>query len=71
LDGDARVEGVLLQLRDRDPDDVRVELPEHVGDEIVRHRPRSRGALELHQDRRRFRMTDPDRQELVPVRRLQ
>ena len=37
----------------------------------MRHRPRGGGALELHQDRRRLRMPDPDRQELVAVDGLQ
>ena len=43
------------------------ELAEHVGDEVVRQRPRRGRALELHQDRRRLRVADPDREELVPV----
>jgi hypothetical protein len=37
----------------------------------VRHRARRVGALELHQDGGGLGMTDPDRQELVPVARLQ
>ena len=35
------------------------------------HRPRRRGALQLHQDRGRLGMPDPDRQEFVAVNGLQ
>jgi hypothetical protein len=37
----------------------------------VRHRARRVGPLELHQDRRRFGVADPDREELVAVAGLQ
>ena len=64
---DRRVERVLAQLGDRDAGAGHVELAEHVEQQVVRHRPRRRRALELHQDRRRLGMADPDRQELVRV----
>jgi hypothetical protein len=48
-----------------------LELAEHVVDQVVRHGARRVGPLELHQDRRRLRMADPDRQELVAVTGLQ
>src|SRR4051794_41584858 len=35
--------------------------------QVVRHGPRRRGALQLHEDRCRLGMPDPDRQELVAV----
>ena len=64
---DRGVEGVLAQLGDRDAGAGGVELAQHVGEEVVRHRARGAGALQLHQDGRRFGMTDPDGQELVRV----
>ena len=70
-DRDRGVEGVVAQLGHRDPLALGVELLEHVGEQVVSHRPRRRGALQLHQDRRRLRVPDPDRQELVPVGCLQ
>src|SRR5262249_53902588 len=54
-----------------DAHDLRAELLEHVGDEIVCHRPRRRRTLQLHENRRRLGMADPDRQELVALRGLQ
>src|SRR4051794_6108491 len=71
LQRDRRVEGVLLQLRDRHLAAGHLELAEHVVDQVVRHGARRGGALELHQDRCRLRMSDPDRQELVAVASLQ
>ena len=64
-------ESFFAQLRDGDADDRRAELLEHVGDEVVRHRPGRCCALQLHQDRSRFGMADPDRQELVSLGGLQ
>ena len=40
-------------------------------EQVVGHRPRGAGALELHQDRGGLGMADPDRQELVAVGGLQ
>src|SRR5581483_609634 len=71
LQGDLGVEGVLAELGDGDAHDLRAELLEHVAQQVVRHRARGRLALELHEDRRRFRMTDPDRKELVALGGLQ
>jgi len=71
LDGDLRVEGVLAQFGYGDLDDLRAELAEDVGHEIVRHRSRRRGVLQLHQDRGRLRMADPDREEAIALDRLQ
>ena len=68
---DEGVEGVVAQIGDRDLHDLRLELGQHLGDQVVRHRPRRGGALELHQNRGRLRVTDPDRQELVPLGGLQ
>ena len=68
---DRRVERVLPQLGDRDARARHLELAEHVEEQVVRHRPRRRGALELHQDRGRLRVPDPDRQELVRVDSLE
>ena len=68
---DRRVERVLPQLGDRDAGARHLELAEHVEQQVVRHRPRRRGALELHQDRRGLGMADPDRQELVRVDSLE
>ena len=50
-----------------------IEFEHEVEDteEVVRHRPRRRCALELHQDRRRLRVADPDGQELVVFDGLQ
>src|SRR6185437_13437701 len=70
-DRDLGVEGVLAQLRDRDPADRGAQLLEHVADEVVRHRPDRCLALQLHEDRSRLGMPDPDRQELVAVSRLE
>ena len=64
-------EGVVPQLCDRDLAALDLELAEHVDEEVVRHRPRRRRALQLHQDRGSLRVTDPDRQELVGVGGLQ
>ena len=69
--GDRGEERVVAQLGDRDLRALDVELAEHVVHEVVRHRPRRAGALQLHQDRRRLRMPDPDGQELVRVDGLQ
>jgi len=71
LEGDRGEEGVLAQLGDRDLLAGDVELAEHVAQQVVRHRPRRRGALQLHQDRRGLRVADPDRQELVAVNGLE
>src|SRR5919202_1822416 len=68
---DERVKGVVAELGDRDPDDARVELSEHLRHEIVRHGPRRGRALELHEDRGGLRVADPDREEPVSVGRLQ
>src|SRR5439155_9417244 len=46
-------------------------MADDVGDEIVGYRPRRVRALELHQDRSRLGVADPDRQELVPLSRLE
>ena len=51
--------------------DLAIELVEDVCEQVVGHRARRRGALELHQDRGRLGVADPDRQEPVPVGRLQ
>ena len=48
---DRGVEGVLAQLGDRRRACTHVELAEHVEEQVVRHRPRRRRPLELHQDR--------------------
>ena len=58
---DGRVEGVVAQLGHRDLLDLRVQLAQHRRDQVVRHRPRRRRALELHQDRGRLGVADPDR----------
>ena len=71
LDRDRGVEGVLAQLGDRNPHDLDLELAEDVDEQVVRERPRRRRALELHQDRRRLGMADPDRQVPVSLGRLQ
>ena len=68
---DLGVEGVVAQLRDGDLRDLRVEVAEDLGEQVVRHRPRGVGSLELHEDRRRLGMADPDREELVALGRLQ
>jgi len=53
-------------------DDSAIEFGSEAEDEqVVRERPRCGRALELHQDRRCFRMADPDRQVPVPLRRLE
>ncbi len=70
-DRDRGVEGVVAELGDRDPLALGVELFEHLDQEVVGHRARRRGPLELHQDRRRLGVADPDRQEAVAVGRLQ
>jgi hypothetical protein len=46
-------------------------LLEEVVEQIVGHRPRSLRALQLHQDRRRLRVADPDREKAVAVHGLQ
>ena len=71
LEGDGGVEGVLAQLGDRDAGAGDLELGQHVVDQVVRHRPRGVGPLELHQDGRGLRVADPDRKELVPLARLE
>ncbi len=71
MDRDAGVEGALAQLGDGHGHHLRLEVAEQVGDEIVGHRPGRRSVLQLHEDRRGFRVADPDRQELVAVRGLQ
>ena len=67
LQRDLGEEGVVAQLGHRDLRAADVELAEHVAEQVVRHRPRRRRALQLHQDRRRLGVADPDRQELVAV----
>ena len=64
---DRGVERVLAQLGDRDARAGDLELGEHVEQQVVRHRPRRRRSLELHQDRGGLGMPDPDREELVRV----
>src|SRR5262249_18808205 len=70
-DRDRGEEGVVAELGDRDLLALRIDLVEDVGEQVVGHRPRRRGALKLHQDRRRLGVTDPDRQELVAIHGLQ
>ena len=70
-DRDRGVERVVAQLGDGHLLALGLELLEHVVEQVVCHRARGRGALELHQDRRRLRVADPDRQEAVAVDRLQ
>jgi hypothetical protein len=71
LEGDRGVEGVLAQLGDGDAGARDLELRQHLVHEIVGHRARRVGALELHEDRGGLGVTDPDRQELVPLACLQ
>src|SRR5262249_17153200 len=71
LNGDRGEEGVVAQLGHAYARDLRGELTERVREGAVRERSRSGRALELHQDRRRLGVPDPDGQELVPVRRLE
>jgi hypothetical protein len=71
LQRDLGVEGVLAKLRDRDARAAHLELRQHLRDQVVGHRSRRVGSLELHQDRGGLGMTDPDREELVAVAGLQ
>src|SRR3954452_24441075 len=71
LQRDRGEERVLAQLGDRDLLAGDVELAEHVAQQVVRHRARRGGALELHEDGRGLGMADPDRQELVAVNGLE
>ncbi len=71
LERDLGVEGVLAQLGDRDPGAVHLELGEHLADQVVRHRARRVGSLELHEDGGRLGVADPNREELVAVAGLQ
>jgi hypothetical protein len=71
--GDERDRGeerVLAQLSNGDLRAAHLELAEHVAEQIVGHRPRRLRPLQLHQDRGRLRVADPDRQELVALSRL-
>src|SRR6266511_1889076 len=65
--GDRGEEGVVAQLGDRDLRAPDLELSEDVDEQVVGHGPRRGRSLQLHEDRRSFRMADPDRQELVAV----
>src|SRR3954454_8588207 len=60
-------EGVVAQLGDGHLRAPHLELAEHVDHQVVGHGPRRRGALQLHENRCRLGMPDPDRQELVAV----
>src|SRR3954454_25278934 len=71
LQRDGGEEGVLAQLGDRHLLAGDVELAEHVAQQVVGHRARRGGALELHEDRGGLGMADPDRQELVAVNGLE
>src|ERR1700722_1044350 len=70
-EGDRGEERVLAQLGDGDLRALDLEVAEDVAEEVVRHRPRRAGSLQLHQDRGGLRMADPDRQELVALDGLQ
>src|SRR3989304_6887004 len=54
--------GLLLDLGDDDAQDADGEGGEHGTEEVMRHRPRGLHALQLHRDRRRLGLPDPDRQ---------
>src|SRR5215211_3682309 len=71
LQGHRRIEGVLAQLGHGHAAAGDLELGQHVADQVVGHRPGRVRPLELHQDRRRLRVTDPDGEELVPLPGLQ
>ncbi len=60
-DRDRRVEGVVTEFGDRDLLALRVHGLDHLRKQVVGHRARGRGALELHQDCGGLGMADPDR----------
>ena len=68
---DQRVERAVAQLGDGDLADLGVERGDDRGREVVGHRPWRLRALQVHQDRRRLGVADPDGKERVAVLRLQ
>ena len=65
------VEGAVLELGDGDARDLGLELADDVGEQVVRHRPRQLGALQLDEDGGGLGVADPDGQELVALQRLE
>ena len=64
---DQRVERVLLQVADDDLLDRRLQVVDHVPQQVVRHRPRRRDVLDLQRDGVRLEDADPDRQHLLTL----
>ena len=70
-DRDLREVRVLTQLRDGHLDDLALELGDDLREQVVGHRPLRARPLQLHQDRRRLGVADPDREEAILVHGLQ
>src|SRR5512139_1529911 len=60
LQVDAGKEGVVPQIDDLDPVDLRLEDLQEIAHEVVRHGPREADLLELRGDGTRFEESDPD-----------
>src|SRR5512136_1760767 len=71
LQVDAGKEGVVPQIDDLDPVDLRLEDLEEVPHQVVSHGPREADLLELRGDGARFEEADPDGHRPLPLQILQ